>query len=136
MEIPIHNPGKNPLPVGNLTVLPGETRLIEERLVPPHLRPQQEAESVLLPEDPVLALLERTVPEIVAHLPALSDEDYEGLKEAERNGNTRVTLVKAFSEEDLRRANAEFESAQAPAGGDADSASDSAANEQHPNQAE
>ncbi len=104
-DIPVHNPGNNPLHVNGAVIQPGETRIFPEHQVPRHLRPGA-AEPPPAPEpvDEVLALLDQGVGQITPELPALSDTDLARLEQAEQDGKTRKTLMAAFQEERLRRA--------------------------------
>lgn len=111
MDIPIKNNGKNPLSVGTLLVMPGETRIIPAQLVPKHLHPAAvtAAAESLPPLDPVLELLDLSVKNIVAALQGLSEEDLDTLEAAEHAGKTRKTLMEAFTVERLRRAQLQSE---------------------------
>lgn len=104
----VKNSGKNPLPCAGRMIQPGEGIHMEEREVPPHLRPNAPAPKPAKqqdPEDALLEILDHNVKEIVEMLPALDDEELASLKDAEENGKTRKSLMTAFAEEELRRAN-------------------------------
>ncbi|MFP4615576.1 MAG: hypothetical protein ACLFRB_06840 [Thiohalorhabdus sp.] len=107
-DIPVHNPGKNPKHVRGYVIEPGETRILPEHMVPPRLRPGgRKPAPAPEPEpepDEVLQLLDSSVGDITPELPALSDSDLDRLEQAEQDGKTRKTLMEAFQEERLRRA--------------------------------
>jgi hypothetical protein len=103
-QIPVYNAGPNLLPVGGMMIPPGETRHVPEIHVPKHLMPGAQPKQEAPKQDEILALLDGTIPEIIAALPGLSADDYARLKTAEENGKTRKGLLDAFAEEDLRRA--------------------------------
>lgn len=121
MDIPIKNKGKNPLSVGTLLVMPGETRIIPAQLVPKHLHPAAivAAAESLPPLDPVLELLDLSVKNVVAALQGVSEEDLDTLEAAEHAGKTRKTLMEAFTVERLRRAQLQSEELN-PETGDGD----------------
>lgn len=103
-KVPFTNPGPGYRSIGGVMIAPGETRPVDARLVPgygrkPAKRPKKKH------SDPVLALLDNRIEVIVPQLPKLSDEAFDKLQQAERDGNkTRQTLMKHFDEEFARRA--------------------------------
>lgn len=106
-DIPVTNHGKTLLWVGPTMIPPGETRVLPAHHVPPHLRPAPAAAAAPLPPvDPVLALLDGTVKEIIAELPLLADADLVRLEAAEHEGNTRKSLMSGIADERLQRAQA------------------------------
>jgi hypothetical protein len=112
-EIPIKNSGKNAMHVGLLLLMPGETRIVDESLVPPHLRPNPpKPRPSEAREDPLLELLEESIPvvkeQVVARnddgTPVISDLDFDRLVMAERAGKTRSGLMQVFAAQHMRRA--------------------------------
>lgn len=102
-KVPYYNGGKNVLHIDGKAIRPGDTREVDPRQIPGFAAVAKPAQQD--PENPIQALLSGKVPEIVAALPGLSADDYAELKETEHAfGNPRKGLVKAFAEEDLRRA--------------------------------
>lgn len=103
-KVPFTNPGPGYRSIGGVMIAPGETRPVDARLVPgygrkPEERPKKDH------SDPVLALLDFPVADIVPELPLLSDAEFDKLQQAERDGNkTRKSLLKHFDEEFARRA--------------------------------
>lgn len=109
-EIPIHNHGKATLYVGGKAIPTGETRMFHEHEVPPHLRPSAakvEVQDKPKPDAALLAILDQAINKIVPMLPSFSDEDLAKLEAAEQAGKTRDGMIKAFTEERLRRAAAD-----------------------------
>lgn len=104
-EIPVTNNGKNMLECGGHLIPPGETRILPAHHVPAHLRPDAPAPAPEPKADPLLSLLDETVGDIVASFAALSDEELARLEAAEEAGKTRKSLMAAFAEETMRRAN-------------------------------
>lgn len=110
---PIHNPGPGPTWVNNVMIPEGETKVFEEAELPPHLRQPHEPKPLPTePDDPLLELLDQPVATIVKAIeerdeqgkPVLSDDELIRLGEAEANGKTRKTLMKALDEERVTRA--------------------------------
>lgn len=111
---PIHNAGATNLFVAGVVIPPGETKVFEEADLPPHLRggSAEPAPAPVRPADPVLELLDQNVAEIIKAIeardeqgrPTVSDDDVLRLKQAEEDGKTRKTLMKAIDEEWVRRA--------------------------------
>ncbi|MFW6339515.1 MAG: hypothetical protein ACOC0Q_01460 [Wenzhouxiangella sp.] len=94
--------------VAGMAVAAGESIQIDERDHPefkaaPAQRPAK------APTDPVLELLDQPIAEIVEQLPSLTDEQFDQLQQAEKDGKTRKGLLKAFDEEYLRRAEAKVD---------------------------
>lgn len=113
-QVPITNHGATLMFVGNVAIPPGETRIFEAADLPPHLRPEKApAPLPAEPEDRLLELLDGNVSDIVAAIaergadgtPMLSDDELIRLGEAEANGKTRKSLMKALNEERVQRAN-------------------------------
>lgn len=60
----------------------------------------------VVPDSEVLEILNKSIPEIVELLPSLSDEEFDAVVRAEKNGKTRAGLSgegKAFDQEWKRR---------------------------------
>jgi len=105
-KIPVHNSGDTVLPVGPYFVQPGDTRMIEEHFVPASLRPGEAPQEAPAEVDPVLDILDGSVPQVTEKLAGLSDPELQRLKQAEENGKTRQGVMKAIAEEELSRADA------------------------------
>ena len=104
-KVPFYNPGPGFRNIGGVMIAPESTRPVDARLVPgygkakqPTKRPRKQH------SDPVLALLDNRIEDIVPLLPKLSDEDFGKVVQGEKNGKTRTTLQQEFDEEWLRRA--------------------------------
>jgi hypothetical protein len=103
-KVPFYNPGPGYRSIGGVMIAPKETRPVDARLVPgeaskPAKRPKKDH------SDPVLALLDNRIDVIVPQLPTLTNEAFDKVQQAERDGNkTRNTLLKHFDEEFARRA--------------------------------
>ena len=105
-KVPFTNTGTGFRNIGGVMIAPGATRPVDARLVPGYGKAKQPTKRPRKAHsDPVLALLDNRVADIVPQLPTLSDEAFEKVQQAERDGNkTRKSLKKAFDEEWLRRA--------------------------------
>jgi len=100
-EIAYHNDKDHAVHIGNKTIMPGATRMVDESMLPnAHEQPKTET-----PESEP-TLIDGTVPEITAGLPGLSDEELAQLEADEEEGNTRKGVMKAIAEEKLARADA------------------------------
>jgi len=104
--IPVTNNTKNAIPVGSSYVMPGETKHFPAHQVPVHLRPRAEPEPQKEQANPLLAVLDLTIPKIKEKLPEYSDEQLQELKAAEEAGKARSTLLEVFAEIELERASA------------------------------
>lgn len=105
-KVPFFNKGTNRVVVGGQACAPGATIYVDER-DHPDFKPAPKQRPKKTHSDPVLTLLDKPVAEIVPELPNLSDDDFDKLQQAEKDGNkTRKSLLKAFDEEYLRRAEA------------------------------
>jgi hypothetical protein len=92
--------------VARQMVTPGETVYIDER-DHPNYKPAKKStqREPKQHSDPVLALLDNAVRDIVPQLPTLTTEQFDKIQQAERDGNkTRKSLKEAFDLEHLRRA--------------------------------
>jgi len=104
-QVPITNNGKNPRYVGTTCILPGETRFVDESLLPVSQRRPNAPEPVVTEPEGVEALLAGKVADIIKALPGLDDEDFAILALLEdESKKPRSSLMKAIAEEELRRA--------------------------------
>lgn len=101
-EVPYTNTSAHARTIGNKTIAPGETRMVDETL----LGPRAAAESEPEPENPLLEMLDGSVAGIVERLPEVSDDELEQLIQTEADGKARKTLMAEIEEEKLRRAQA------------------------------
>jgi len=105
-RVPVTNTGKGTIHRGGKEIPPGETRMIEESL----LGPVASAAPVAEPVDPLLALLDQSVPKFIeAIAQRLADDlldmgELARLVEAENNGNTRKGVIAAIEEVTLQLA--------------------------------
>lgn len=105
-QIPIHNAGTTNMHIGGVVIRPGATRMIDERLVPGHLKPATtDAGEEETADDPVANLLDLNVASIVAALPEFGDLD--ALEAAETEGKARKGVLEGIAHERLRRAAAD-----------------------------
>lgn len=113
-KIPVKNDTKMPMYVNATMIPPGETRHFDAADVPTHLRPAPAAEPAApAAPDSMVALLAKSVKEIEADLPALSDEELQRLSELELTAESpRKTLLAALDEEQMNRAIAAEEAAK------------------------
>jgi len=102
-QVPIHNSGQTNRYIGGICIPPGETRLIDARLLPPE--PAAEPDAPVA--DPIGDLLKLSVREIVADLGEFDDETLSRIEERElAAGSPRKTLLEAIAQEKLKRADA------------------------------
>ncbi len=90
--------------VNSTFVPPGETRTFNENEVPVHLRPVAAEVEQVEAVNPLLEILDLSIPAITEMLPGFTDEELDALEKAETDGNTRVGLIAAITEERLDRA--------------------------------
>lgn len=111
---PITNHRATNMFVSGVVIPPGETKVFEETDLPPHLQGRDKpAPAPVEPADRVLQLLDQNVSEIIKAIeardangnPEVSDDEVLRLKQAEEDGKTRKTLMKAIDEEWVKRAN-------------------------------
>ncbi len=107
MRLPVTNHGTTMLHVGGKVIRPGETRHIDESLVPDDLKPAASQASEDAPDDPLLALLDGSVKEIEGALAGLSSAQLDELEAAEEAGKTRKGVIAAITAERLHRAEAQ-----------------------------
>lgn len=109
--VPITAPPDRPLYVGSQVVPAGETRVFDHAALPPHMQTPRPTPAPESAPDPVATLLEGTVKDIAAALPALGAYDLERLEQLERAGGNRKGLLSAIDEEQLRRASSDDDAA-------------------------
>lgn len=130
-NIHITNPGPNIRYVAGVAIPPGESRSLDEGDLPPHLRPAPVPAAPRPAPDPMLLLLDNSVPGIAAQIqdrdeagePIISDENLARLAAAEEGGKARKSLMAAIAEEQLRRAH---DRTEAQTGEEADEIEESA----------
>jgi len=103
MQVPYTNNLDRPVSIGGKRIAPGQTRSVEQTMIPGY---EAKAAPAPPPSDPVLEILDDSIKNIVPRLPDLSDEDFDRLRQAEADGKSRSGLEEAFEEEALRRAEA------------------------------
>jgi len=103
-EIPYTNTKDHVVHIGTKAVRPGETRMVDESMLPDAHKRGGEA-----PPEPEQTLIDRPVKEIAEALPNLSDAELDELLAAEEAGKTRKSLLEAIARERLRRAEAQTE---------------------------
>lgn len=107
---PLHNAGKTVRHISGtgISILPGETRLVPEHLLPEPMSAQPAAEPVPEPisrEAVVAAWLAKSVGDIKKLLPVLTIEDIDALVATEQAAERpRVSLLGALQEARLQRA--------------------------------
>ena len=120
-DIPITNFGRDVVYVGGKSVLPGETRLLPEDLVPGYRVALDGATDSGPPRDPIAEILDGSVRSVVGVLQDLTDEDLRHMGRIEEAGAARKTLIEALGAEQLRRADAAEQETAALAKSAADS---------------
>lgn len=106
MRVPVENKGQMPIYVAGTMIQPGETRHFEEDMLPPEYRQSAAVEAEAAPLDPLLAVLELKVSDVVNGLPDLSDEELDRLEMLESEGKARKGVIEAVTADRLRRAEA------------------------------
>lgn len=101
-RIPYTNRLAHSVVIGLATIAPGDTRMVDPSLVPDQAPAPPTVDDT--PSDPVLAILDDSVPTIAAQLPFLSDDDLARVEQGEADGKTRKGVMAAIEEEKLRRA--------------------------------
>ncbi len=87
--------------IGTVTLWPGETREVEETLIPGQTAHQESPQE----PDPLVLLIQGNAPEVIAALPTLDDEQLSLLDEMERAAEKpRKGVLQAIAEEKLTRA--------------------------------
>lgn len=107
-QVPIHNTGKTNRYIGGICIPPGETRMIDARLLPPEAEHAPEPDAPAA--DPIGDLLKLSVKEIIADLGEFDDETLARIEARELEDKPpRKTLLDAIAQEKLKRANAAAE---------------------------
>lgn len=106
--VPFTNPHSHAVHVGNALVLPGDTRMVREDLLPGYRAPAATAAPPPDHSAQVLKLLDLPVKQLAAALadPAhgVTDADLDAIEQAEVDGKTRKSALAAIAGERLRRA--------------------------------
>lgn len=106
-QIPVTNDGESTMYVGGLAIPAGETRLIDERLVPPEYKEAELLAADTAETDPLEALIALSVAKLVLGLPALTDEELVRLEALENaKEKPRAGALAEITAEMLRRADA------------------------------
>lgn len=106
-EIPVHNDTEHNMHVAGSVIRPGETKIFPAHDVPEKFReaagvaPVDEKPPV---ENPIEDLAKGKVVEIVAALPALSDDALDQLEAIEGEGQKRKGVIEGIAADRLRRA--------------------------------
>lgn len=107
----VTNDGPNTIYIGGKLIAPGEGREVDEMLAPPDqggpaaTMDDPDPEPTL--DDMVAELSAKSVKDITAELPGLTQEALERLSEIEQaNPSPRKTLLAALGDEHIRRADA------------------------------
>lgn len=101
--VPFTNNTINTLHIGGATIPAGETRDVDESLLPGYgqetIGPEAE-----LPSNPMIEMLKSNVRSVLEEIAALSDADLTQLVAQEEAGANRKTIIEAVGAEILRRA--------------------------------
>lgn len=103
MKHPVTNEGTTNLHCGETVIRPGETRMIDEHLVPPD---RHRAAAPEAPKQADKPLVERNATDIIAALLDLPAADLDALEAAEKakEAKARKGVLEAIATERLRRA--------------------------------
>lgn len=102
-KIHYHNTTDTTVYIGGVAIAPGSARLVDARLVP-GATVKTEAPPA---GDPLLDILDGSVPEVVEKLKTVSLAGLGQLEAAEKNGKTRKGVLTGITEERLHRASME-----------------------------
>lgn len=109
MRKAIENKTQMPMFVAGMMIPPGETRLIEDDMLPPEHREKAPIPAPEIPADPLVELLEQNAKTVVAALDGISSEDLARLQLLETEGKARKTVLEAIAAEGLKRAQVRLE---------------------------
>ncbi len=101
MKVPYTNEGNTVVHIGNVTVMPGHTRDVEEHDIPEF---KSEVPAEKEKTDQLAEFLLCKVPDVVASLQGLSLADIERMAELEQAGQNRKGVLSAIAETLLVRA--------------------------------
>lgn len=101
MKVPYQNDTDSPVHIGNVTIMPGNTRDVEETHIPGH-KGKEIATQDTQPH-PLGDLLKGNVGVVAQALNGMAFEDVELLGELEQAGQARKTLLAAIATEILAR---------------------------------
>lgn len=114
-KIPFSNTGTTPVYAGGLLVRPGETRMIDPTTVDGGDASAEAPAPSGSPANPLLTLLDQSIPKVVEAIRELSDADLEAVRQAEEDGKTRKGVLEAIEALRIERAAAAEEAAKAAA---------------------
>lgn len=103
-RIPYTNTTATAAYVAGVLIPPGETRMVDALQVSGPADPAEETPAPAQATDSILDLLDRSVKDITAALPEISDDDLARLETAEQDGKTRKGVLEALAAERIRRA--------------------------------
>ena len=98
-KVHYHNTTDATIYIGGVQIAPGAARLVDARLVPGAVVKAEAPPA----GDPLLDVLDGSVPEVVAKLAAVSLAGLGQLEQAEKNGKTRKGVLTGITEERLKR---------------------------------
>jgi hypothetical protein len=128
--VPFTNNTINTLHIGSATIPAGETRDVDESLLPGYGQETIVTEAEL-PSNPMIEMLKSNVRSVLEKIAALSDADLAQLVAQEEAGANRKTIIEAVGAEILRRAaggsSPDAANAETEAKADADAADAAAA---------
>lgn len=102
--IPIENRGTSPLHMAGFVILPGETRILPQHLVPPHLHPK-EVDAPVIVTDALMDFVAQSVAYIVKAIPDMPEDFMNRLQGVEEGSlKPRKGVLEALTKEKLRRA--------------------------------
>jgi len=104
MRKAVENKTAMPIYVAGMMIPPGETRLIEDDMLPPEHRTEEPTKEPEAPKDPLVELAEGNVKSVLAAIGELSDEDLARLQVIEFEGKARKGVLEGIAEEGLKRA--------------------------------
>jgi len=98
-EVPVTNNHDYTIHVGGKSIPPDETRMVDESMLPDA---PERMNSEALPEqetvDPLLQILDHSIPDLGDIVPGLSLEELDALEQAENNGKTRKGVLTLIAE--------------------------------------
>ncbi len=125
-QIPYHNDSDKIVHVGNKSIAPGETRLVDETLLNRPRKPVdfKDLDADLSEATGLAGLLDKSVKDITAELDTLNDEQLAELEQLEKDGKKRSSLVSAIQQTMMTRAASQLNGEDGDESSDADHPAD------------
>lgn len=106
-EIPVHNNTERAESIGGILLRPGESRMIDEQLVPDQWKPKPQAEATEAEADPLDVILDGNVAEVIDSLADLDVAQLDALADREHAGKNRKGVTEAIAARQIELAAAD-----------------------------